>query len=138
MAEAPNQPTTNKLTVDGATDMKDSLSEPDEENMNKLCKDMFAKAADYLKGEFDATTEEYRLLEQMNRATITKYAEMKDISTNISIAVKNLDDKYNSLQPYLEMIDQVEESVSNLEQAAYKLDAYSKRLEAKFRQLEKR
>lgn len=33
-----------------------------------------------------------------------------------------------SLQPFLEQIDQVEESVCTLEQAAYKLDAYSKRL----------
>ena len=33
-----------------------------------------------------------------------------------------------SLQPYLEQIDQIEESVASLEQAAYKLDAYSKRL----------
>ena len=33
-----------------------------------------------------------------------------------------------SLQPYLEQIDQIEESVTSLEQAAYKLDAYSKRL----------
>ena len=33
-----------------------------------------------------------------------------------------------SLQPYLDQIDQVEESVVSLEQAAYKLDAYSKRL----------
>jgi len=33
-----------------------------------------------------------------------------------------------NLQPYLEQIDQIEENVSNLEQAAYKLDVYSKRL----------
>ena len=33
-----------------------------------------------------------------------------------------------NLQPYLDQIDQIEESVSSLEQAAYKLDAYSKRL----------
>ena len=33
-----------------------------------------------------------------------------------------------NLQPYLEKIDQIEESVASLEQAAYKLDAYSKRL----------
>ena len=33
-----------------------------------------------------------------------------------------------SLQPYLDQIDQIEESVASLEQAAYKLDAYSKRL----------
>jgi len=33
-----------------------------------------------------------------------------------------------SLQPYLELIDQLDESVTSLEQAAYKLDNYSRRL----------
>lgn len=33
-----------------------------------------------------------------------------------------------SLQPYLDQINQIEEQVSTLEQAAYKLDAYSKKL----------
>ena len=33
-----------------------------------------------------------------------------------------------SLQPYLDQIDNIEESVSSLEQAAYNLDHYSKRL----------
>ena len=33
-----------------------------------------------------------------------------------------------SLLPFLEQIDHVEESISSLEQAAYRLDAYSKRL----------
>lgn len=42
-----------------------------------------------------------------------------------------------SLQPYLQQIDQIDDSVAKLEQAAYKLDAYSKRLEAKFKHLEK-
>lgn len=32
------------------------------------------------------------------------------------------------LQPFLDQIDQIEESVNTLEQAAYKLDNYSKRL----------
>lgn len=43
-----------------------------------------------------------------------------------------------SLQPYCDQIDQVESSVSALEQMAYRLDAYCKRLEAKFREMEKR
>lgn len=33
-----------------------------------------------------------------------------------------------SLQPYLDQINKIEEQVSSLEQAAYKLDAYSKKL----------
>ena len=32
------------------------------------------------------------------------------------------------LQPYLDQIDKLEESVASLEQAAYRLDAYSKKL----------
>ena len=37
-----------------------------------------------------------------------------------------------NLQPFLEQIDQIEDSVSTLEQAAYRLDAYSKRLGTAF------
>nr|XP_015835998.1 PREDICTED: biogenesis of lysosome-related organelles complex 1 subunit 2-like [Tribolium castaneum] len=74
----------------------------------------------------------------MNRATITKYSDMKHIAANVSKSMQELNEKYNSLQPYLQQIDQIEDSVVKLEQAAYKLDAYSKRLEAKFKSLEKR
>jgi hypothetical protein len=34
--------------------------------------------------ELDSTTEEYRLLEQMNRLTATKYTDMRQITTNIA------------------------------------------------------
>ena len=43
-----------------------------------------------------------------------------------------------SLQPYCDQIDQVEASVSALEQTAYRLDAYCKQLETKFKEVEKR
>ena len=39
------------------------------------------------------TSEDYRLLEQMNKATITKYVEMKSISANITRAMKELNEK---------------------------------------------
>ena len=35
------------------------------------------------------------------------------------------------------MVDQLDASLNNLEQAAYQIDSYSKRLETKFKQLEK-
>ncbi|KAK7868383.1 hypothetical protein R5R35_013668 [Gryllus longicercus] len=74
----------------------------------------------------------------MNQATIAKYSDMKQIASNVARTVADLNDRYRSLQPYLEQIDQIEDSVTKLEQAAYKLDAYSKRLEAKLKNLEKR
>ncbi|GLV41370.1 Biogenesis of lysosome-related organelles complex 1 subunit 2 [Carabus blaptoides fortunei] len=112
--------------------------DPHDPNLSRLASTMFTKTTDYLYGELTAVQDEYKLLENMNRATITKYSDMKHIATNVSKAMVELNDKYNSLQPYLDQIDQIEDSVIKLEQAAYKLDAYSKRLEAKFKALEKR
>ena len=37
------------------------------------------------------------------------------------------------LQVYLEQIDQIEDNISKLEHAAYKLDAYTVRLENKYK-----
>ena len=112
--------------------------DPHDPNLSQLATTMFTKTADYLYGELTATQEEYKLLENMNRATITKYSDMKHIASSIAKSMGELNEKYDSLQPYLDQIDQIEDSIAKLEQAAYKLDAYSKRLEAKFRNLEKR
>ncbi|GAB1599996.1 biogenesis of lysosome-related organelles complex 1 subunit 2-like [Argonauta hians] len=131
---------------DDASKMEDSnrtddLSESKEEppaDVVRLCQETMSKTAIYLRGELEGTADEYKLLEQMNQVTINKYSEMKHIAMNISRAMLELDEKYRSLQPYLDQIDQIEESVSNLEQAAYRLDAYSKKLESKFKTLQKR
>ncbi|KAJ8896085.1 hypothetical protein PR048_001427 [Dryococelus australis] len=112
--------------------------DPHDPNLSRLATSMFQKTADYLFGELASTQEDYRLLEAMNQATIIKYSDMKQIASNVARTITDLNEKYKSLQPYLEQIDQIEDSVVKLEQAAYKLDAYSKRLETKFKHLEKR
>ena len=93
---------------------------------------MFSSTSDWIAGELDTTVEEYKLLEQMNRVTLTKYSDMSQITENMSQDVVEVNTKYSSLLPYLEQIDS---SVARLEQAAY---TYSKRLEQKFKTLEKR
>jgi len=112
--------------------------DPHDPNLSKLATTMFQKTADYLLGEITVTQEDYKLLEAMNQATATKYSDMRQIAGNIGRTMADLNEKYKSLQPYLDQIDQIEDSVTKLEQAAFKLDAYSKRLEAKFKSLEKR
>ncbi|KAL4239341.1 biogenesis of lysosome-related organelles complex 1 subunit 2 [Mactra antiquata] len=104
----------------------------------ELCRETFKKTAEYMKGELEGTIEDYKLLETMNKVTVSKYSEMKNSATEIGTSLQELNEKYKNLQPFLDQIDQIEDSVSTLEQAAYKLDAYSKRLEAKFKALEKR
>ncbi|XP_062306276.1 biogenesis of lysosome-related organelles complex 1 subunit 2 [Osmerus eperlanus] len=132
---APKKPSTNS---DGGVETAEEATEPAEPDINELCTDMFDKMAVFLQGELTGTCEDYRLLENMNKLTSLKYMEMKDISINISRNLQDLNNKYASLQPYLDQINQIEEQVSSLEQAAYKLDTYSKKLEAKFKKLEKR
>ncbi|OCT70077.1 hypothetical protein XELAEV_18036998mg, partial [Xenopus laevis] len=113
---------------DAIVETAEEAVEPPEADINELCRDMFSKMALYLTGELTATSEDYKLLENMNKLTCLKYMEMKDIAGNISRNLKDLNKKYASLQPYLEQINQIEEQVASLENAAYKLDAYSKRL----------
>ncbi|XP_026089295.1 biogenesis of lysosome-related organelles complex-1 subunit 2 isoform X1 [Carassius auratus] len=123
---------------DGGVETAEEATEPAQPDINELCRDMFDKMAVFLQGELTATCEDYKLLESMNKLTSLKYMEMKDISINISRNLQDLNQKYASLQPYLDQINQIEEQVTALEQAAYKLDTYSKKLEAKFKKLEKR
>lgn len=39
------------------------------------------------------TSEDYKLLEQMNRTTITKYTEMRQIASNINRAIRDLNSR---------------------------------------------
>ncbi|XP_006182982.3 biogenesis of lysosome-related organelles complex 1 subunit 2 [Camelus ferus] len=140
-AAAESVPATHReepVRDDAAVETAEEAKEPAEADITELCRDMFSKMATYLTGELTATSEDYKLLENMNKLTSLKYLEMKDIAINISRNLKDLNQKYAGLQPYLDQINVIEEQVAALEQAAYKLDAYSKKLEAKYKKLEKR
>lgn len=112
--------------------------DPHDPQLNHLASLMFSKTSDWISGELQATSEDYKLIGQMNKATASKYADMQQITGNIARGVAVLNSKYSELQPYLDQIDQIDASVTRLEQAAFKLDSYSKRLEAKYKALEKR
>jgi len=118
--------------------MSMDIREQHDPSLDHLARAMFEKTAVYLQGELTLVQEDYKLLENLNKATASKYSDMRQISTNVARSLHELNDKYKSLEPHLRQIDQIEDSVNKLEQAAYKLDSYSKRLEAKFKSLEKR
>mgnify|MGYP005983981865 FL=1 len=56
---------------------------------------MFNKTSDYLYGELTASLDDYRLLENMNRTTITKYSDMKHIAANVAKSMHELNEKCN-------------------------------------------
>ncbi|XP_027698150.1 biogenesis of lysosome-related organelles complex 1 subunit 2-like [Vombatus ursinus] len=118
-------------------EMVKEAMEPTEVEVTRLCQDMFSKMAMYLTSKLIVTNEDYKLLENMNKLTILKYLEMKDI-VNISRTLKDLNKICVALQTYLDQITLTEDKVVALQQAAYQFDAYSKKLEAKYKKLERR
>ena len=102
-----------------------------------MSRDMFDKVEAYFHGELESVAEDYSVLEKMNRATTAKYVDMKTTGANIAKALNELNEKYAAIAPQLELIDEVETSVGQLEEAASKLDAYSKALEQRWKQYEK-
>ncbi|XP_054166377.1 biogenesis of lysosome-related organelles complex 1 subunit 2-like [Oppia nitens] len=117
-----------------------SPTDPNRDEMALKAKSdvMFDKTSDYLKAELDLTLDDYKLLEQMNNATTNKYKEMTTATEKLAKTVDQMNDKYKTLLPNLSLIDTIEQKVQKLEDMAYAIDAYSKRLESKFKQLEKK
>ncbi|XP_072477602.1 biogenesis of lysosome-related organelles complex 1 subunit 2-like [Notamacropus eugenii] len=113
------------------------LAEEAEADITRLCKDLFSKMAMYLTEFLAAISENYTFLGNMNKLTSLKYLEMKTIAVNIVRNLKDLNQKYAAFKPYLDQIPLTEEQVAALEQAVYKLNAYSKKLEAKYKKLER-
>ncbi|XP_014286611.1 biogenesis of lysosome-related organelles complex 1 subunit 2 [Halyomorpha halys] len=112
--------------------------DPHDPNLSKLATTMFQKTSDYLLGELTLTQADYKLLEAMNIATVGKCNDMTQMTQQIKKNMVDLQEKYESLRPVLEQINEIEASVMKLEKAAYKLDAYSKRLENKVKTLERK
>ncbi|RWS24756.1 biogenesis of lysosome-related organelles complex 1 subunit 2-like protein [Leptotrombidium deliense] len=109
----------------------------EEQEINRLSEKLFEKATDYLQSELRMTTEDYKLLQKMNEMTAKKYSSMKQVGESIALSLNDLHSKYQSLGAYFEEIDKLDEKVTKLEEIAYAIDGYTKRLEAKYKQSEK-
>ncbi|KAF0391072.1 Biogenesis of lysosome-related organelles complex 1 subunit 2 [Gigaspora margarita] len=107
------------------------------QDINKLTEEMFLKVADYLKGEILATTEDYKLLETMNKVTRDRYQEMSKMAQNLVVEMANYQRIYNSFEPYIQQIDEICEQVDFLEKVTNELDEYSKELESRLKNLTK-
>ncbi|XP_030371840.1 biogenesis of lysosome-related organelles complex 1 subunit 2 [Scaptodrosophila lebanonensis] len=98
-------------------------------NLSRLATIMFRKTEEYITQELNGPLEDYKLLEEMNKATIAKYKDMSQIADNLSVSTNELSLKFQQLAPLMQQIDEISDTVDKLEAAAYKLDAYSIALE---------
>ena len=111
-----------------------STTSNNDSSLEDLSKDMFKTAGDYIKGEIDICVADYNTLERMNKLVIDKYKNLSNLGVNVSNEMTKLNEAYATLVPLLEQIDDVEKCVGELELSANKLDAYTKRLETKYKQ----
>uniref|UniRef100_A0A6U2E2M3 Biogenesis of lysosome-related organelles complex 1 subunit 2 n=2 Tax=Hemiselmis andersenii TaxID=464988 RepID=A0A6U2E2M3_HEMAN len=105
------------------------------EAMQHATRDMFVKVSDYVQGEVAATSQDYKLLEAMHAATTEKFQSLTTQASSLSSDMGTLQQKTKELQPVLDQVDVLEASVSELHETANMLDAYSKRVEAKYKDL---
>lgn len=174
-----NQPANREITDSprGGPTLSTSTSsfealDPHDSNLSRLATKAFEKTSSYITHELNTSLDDYKLLEDMNRATISKYADMMQISENLATSSVQLKEKFENLVnfhanasvatrfgdisganlvlticfrfsgpfqiPYLEQIDDIEQTVNKLEDCAYQLDAYSQKLELKFNNLIKK
>lgn len=105
MEETDNRP--NRLTA-GITDsprgatLSTSTSsfealDPHDSNLSRLATKAFDRTSTYVTHELNASIDDYKLLENMNRATIAKYSDMQQISENLATSSVQLKEKFDNL-----------------------------------------
>eukprot|EP00026_Physarum_polycephalum_P019736 Phypoly_transcript_21895.p1 GENE.Phypoly_transcript_21895~~Phypoly_transcript_21895.p1 ORF type:complete len:147 (+),score=37.34 Phypoly_transcript_21895:132-572(+) len=130
--EKVEEPQKEETTPEGSANDKSKYG-----NVEQLTHVMFENIANYLKGELTATTNDYKLLASMNAVASSKYSEMSEVARGLTSFMKDLQQKYQDFQPYLDKIEEIDTSVTELEKTVVLLDEYSKRLEWKFKNLDK-
>jgi len=90
---------------------------------------LFAELAKYIEGELTMTSEDYRLLEQMNQLTRQRYLEMTATAERLVTTMTTVQTKYQQLESFLPQIDALVAGVSELETTVQAIDDYTAQVE---------
>lgn len=69
---------TNRPTLSTSTSSFEALNTHDP-NLSRLATKMFQKSSEYVSHELVSSLEDYKLLENMNKVTVSKYSDMKQV-----------------------------------------------------------
>ncbi|XP_048488703.1 biogenesis of lysosome-related organelles complex 1 subunit 2 isoform X2 [Plutella xylostella] len=124
------------MNISTSTSSFEALN-PHDPNLSRLATSLFQKTSEYLTGELTATQDHYVLLEDINQLAITKYADLRQIAANLGKTINEYNEMFSAnIAPLLQQIDLMEARVTQFEGAAYRLDAYTRQLRARFKELD--
>lgn len=83
-------------TLSTSTSSFEALESYDSE-LSRLATKAFDKTYAYVTHDMNSSLEDYKLLEQMNRACISKYSDMQQISENLATSSIQLKEKFDNL-----------------------------------------
>uniref|UniRef100_A0A1I7YMI1 Biogenesis of lysosome-related organelles complex 1 subunit 2 n=1 Tax=Steinernema glaseri TaxID=37863 RepID=A0A1I7YMI1_9BILA len=106
------------------------------DEMRRLSAEMHNKVSMYIQGQIEGTIDDYKLLEDMNKTSAQRYADMKQVTKRVSEKINELNKKAEDIRPYLEQIDEIDQATKRLEEATAVLDNYVLGLETRFRSLQ--
>lgn len=71
--------------------------EPYDSELSRLATKAFDKTYTYVTHDLNSSIDDYKLLEQINRACIAKYSDMQQISENLATSSVELKEKFENL-----------------------------------------
>mmetsp|Transcript_76898 Transcript_76898/g.135778 ORF Transcript_76898/g.135778 Transcript_76898/m.135778 type:complete len:128 (-) Transcript_76898:18-401(-) len=104
------------------------LAEEREALKQDIVKNAFEKVGDVVQGEVELYNKDLKLLENMNTAMASKYAAMIQSGLHAKEALKDIQEKYQDLEPYFAQVEEINKNVEQLETVVQSLDDYTKRL----------
>lgn len=71
--------------------------DPHDPSLSRLATKMFQKTHSYVSHELNTSLEDYKLLENMQKLTISKYSDMNQIAENLVTSSTELKQKFDEL-----------------------------------------
>lgn len=94
--------------------------------------DTLEKALDYINAEVQLSLKDYQFIVKLNKTATESFRDYMSVADKIAKNVHKINENHEArtrLDNLVKEIDRIDAKVNSLEELAYKVDSYSKRLE---------
>lgn len=96
----------------------------------------FEKVSDYVNAELRASLKDYEFITKLNKTATASFKDYLAVAEKIGKNVDRINENQKArarLENLVQAIDEIDSKVKSLEDLAYRIDSYSKRLEDTYR-----